>query len=92
MKDLITLLLHLITTIAKLLGSGGAKAVVAHSLLLKQQLLVINCSHKRVHSLSAHYKFSLASGRLNSNNVLSRNPTRQFDQNRCPDGFLSVIL
>ena len=38
MKDLLTLLLHLLTTIAKLLAPSGAKAVVADSLLMKQQL------------------------------------------------------
>jgi hypothetical protein len=43
-KDLVFLLIHLLTTIAKLLGPGGAKAIVADSLLMKQQLLVINCS------------------------------------------------
>jgi len=36
MKDLLTLLFHLLITIAKLLGPGGAKAVVADSLLLYQ--------------------------------------------------------
>ena len=41
MKDLPILLLHLLTTAAKLLGPGGAKAVVADSLLMNQQLLVI---------------------------------------------------
>jgi hypothetical protein len=35
-KDLVFLLIHLLTTIAKLLGPGGAKAIVAESLLLKQ--------------------------------------------------------
>jgi len=44
MKDLLILLLHLLTTIAKLLGPGGAKAVVVDSVLMKQQLLVINRS------------------------------------------------
>ena len=39
MKDLIVLLYHLLTTFAKLMGPGGAKAVVADSLLMKQQLL-----------------------------------------------------
>jgi transposase InsO family protein len=39
MKDLIVLLIHLLATLAKLLGPGGAKAVVADSLLMKQQLL-----------------------------------------------------
>jgi len=53
MKDLLTLLLHLLTTIAKLLGPGGAKAVIADSLLMKQQLLVINRSRRRAPNLSA---------------------------------------
>jgi hypothetical protein len=34
MKDLLILLTHLLTTIAKLLGAGGAKAVIADSLLM----------------------------------------------------------
>ena len=42
MKDLLILLAHLLTTIAKLMGPGGARAVVADSLPMKQQLLVIN--------------------------------------------------
>jgi hypothetical protein len=41
MKDLLILLARLFTTVAKLLGCGGARAVVAESLLMKQQLLVI---------------------------------------------------
>jgi len=42
MKDLLVLFAHLLTTIARLLGPGGTRAVVADSLLMKQQLLVIN--------------------------------------------------
>ena len=53
MKDLLLLLLPLLTTIAKLLGPGDAKAVVADSLLMKQQLLVINRSRRRAPNLSA---------------------------------------
>ena len=53
MKDLLILLLHLLITIAKLLGPGGAKAVVADSMLMKQQLLVINRSRRRAPNLSA---------------------------------------
>ena len=53
MKDLLVLLAHLLTTIAKLLGPGGAKAVVADSLLMKQQLLVISRSRRRAPNLSA---------------------------------------
>ena len=36
------MLAHLLATLAKLLGPGGAKAIVADSLLMKQQLLIIN--------------------------------------------------
>ena len=51
MKDLLVLLAHLLTTIAKLLGPGGAKAIVADSLLMKQQLLTINRSRRRAPNL-----------------------------------------
>ena len=57
MKDLLVLLVHLLTTIAKLLGPGGAKAIVADSLLMKQQLLVINRSRQRAPNLSALDRF-----------------------------------
>ncbi|MCP4454953.1 MAG: hypothetical protein GY809_26130, partial [Planctomycetes bacterium] len=53
MKDLLVLLAHLLTTIAKLLGPGGAQAIIADSLLIKQQLLVINRSWRRAPNLSA---------------------------------------
>ncbi|MGB5717650.1 MAG: hypothetical protein WBN81_11215 [Gammaproteobacteria bacterium] len=52
MKDLLVLLAHLLTTIAKLLGPGDAKAVVADSLLMKQQLLIVNRSRKRAPNLT----------------------------------------
>ena len=57
MKDLLVILAHLLTTIAKLLGPGGARAVVADSLLMKQQLLVINRSRRRAPNLSALDRF-----------------------------------
>ena len=53
------LLIHLMTTLAKLMGPGGAKAVVADSLLMKQQLLVINRSRQRAPNLSALDRFLL---------------------------------
>jgi hypothetical protein len=52
MKDLLLILAHLLTTLAKLLGPGGAKAIVADSLLLKQQLIVLNRSHRRAPNLT----------------------------------------
>ncbi len=57
MKHLLVLLAHLLTTIAKLLGPGGARVVVAGSLLMKQQLLVINRSQRRAPNLSALDRF-----------------------------------
>ena len=57
MKDLLVLLVHLLTTIAKLLDPGGAKAIVADSLLMKQQLLIINRSRQRAPNLSALDRF-----------------------------------
>jgi len=52
MKDLLILLAHLLTTIAKLLVPGGAKAIVADSLLMKQQLLIVNRSRQRAPNLT----------------------------------------
>lgn len=48
---------HLLTTIAKLLGPGGERAVIADNLLMKQQLLVINRSRRRAPNLSALDRF-----------------------------------
>ena len=47
MRDLAVLFLHLLATVARLAGSGGARAVVAESVLVKQQLLILNRSRKR---------------------------------------------
>lgn len=44
MKNLLLLLAHLLTTVTKLLGPGGTRALVADSLLMKQQFLVNNHS------------------------------------------------
>src|ERR1700680_2122997 len=47
MRDLAVLFLHLLATVARLARSGGAPAVVAESVLVKQQLLILNRSRKR---------------------------------------------
>jgi hypothetical protein len=46
-RDLAVLFLHLLATIARLAGPGGARSVVAESVLVKQQLLILNRSRKR---------------------------------------------
>ena len=57
MKDLFVLLIHLLTTIAKLMGPGGAKAVIADTLLMKQQLQVLSRSRQRAPNLSTIDRF-----------------------------------
>ena len=46
-RDLAVLLLHLLATVARLAGPGGARSVVAESVLVKQQLLILNRSRRR---------------------------------------------
>ena len=41
MRDVAILLIHLIATVAKLIGTGGARTIVAESLLVKHQLLIL---------------------------------------------------
>jgi len=71
MKDLLILLAHLLTTVAKLLGPGGARAVVADSLLMKQQLLVIKRSRRRAPNLLTldRFLFGLCSLFLNPRHI-----------------------
>lgn len=57
MKNLLLLLAHLFTILAKLVGPGGARAVVAENLILKQQLLIINRSRQRAPNLSVIDRF-----------------------------------
>ena len=53
MKNLLLLLAHLLTTLARVIKPGGVRAVVAENLLLKQQLLVLNRSRHRAPNLRA---------------------------------------
>ena len=46
-RDLAVLFLHLLATLARLAGPGGARSVLAESLLVKHQLLILNRSRKR---------------------------------------------
>ncbi len=47
MRDLAILFIHLLVTIARLFGPGGARSVVAESLLVKHQLLILSRSRER---------------------------------------------
>src|SRR5258705_11641773 len=59
MHELLLLAIHLFVTVAKLLRPGGVRAVVAESLLLKQQLIVSNRSRQRAPNLSTLDRFVL---------------------------------
>src|SRR5215475_13775227 len=51
MRDLIILLVHLITTVFRLAEPGGLRAVLAESVLIKHQLLIVNRSRRRAPNL-----------------------------------------
>ena len=53
MRDLVVLFIHFIAALARLLRPGGARSIVAESLLLKHQLLILNRSRQRAPNLSA---------------------------------------
>ena len=53
MRDPIILLVHLIATLARLMGPGGLRSVVAESVLVKHQLLILNRSRHRSPNLRA---------------------------------------
>ena len=53
MRDFVILFVHLIATVARIAGSGGVRSVVAESVLVKQQLLILNRSRKRAPNLRA---------------------------------------
>jgi len=57
MRDLVALTIHLFVTIARLLWPGGARSVVAESLLIKHQLLILNRSRTRAPSLHPADRF-----------------------------------
>jgi hypothetical protein len=60
MRDLVVLFIHFIATLARLLGPGGARSIVAESLLLKHQLLILNRSRHRSPNLWPHRLLSFA--------------------------------
>jgi hypothetical protein len=42
MRAIFMLIVHLLTTLARILGVGGTRAVVVETLLVKHQLLILN--------------------------------------------------
>jgi putative transposase len=52
MKDVIFLLLHLLSTVARLIQPGGSRTIIAENLLLKQQLIIHSRSRQRAPNLT----------------------------------------
>ncbi len=51
MRDSLTLFAHRVITLVRLIGPGGARSIVAESLFVKHQLLVVNRSRQRAPNL-----------------------------------------
>ena len=51
MRDLAVLFVHLITTVLRIAQPGGLRAVIAESVLIKHQLLIVNRSRRRAPNL-----------------------------------------
>ena len=64
MRDGLVLMAHLIVTIIKIMAPGGARAVVAESLLLKHQLLVLNRSRRKAPPLRVLDRILLGLGAI----------------------------
>jgi hypothetical protein len=57
MKRFFILVVHLLVILARLIGSGGARSMVAENRLLKQQLLVLSRTRQRAPHLSVIDRF-----------------------------------
>ena len=64
MRDILLLAIHVLTTLVKLLRPSGARAIVAESLVLKHQLLILNRSRKRAPHLTVWDRLLLGLGTL----------------------------
>ena len=58
MRDLVILFVHLIVTVARLARPVGFRSVVAESVLVRQQLLVLNRGRKRAPALAKQVQIS----------------------------------
>ncbi len=57
MRDFLVLLVHLIITICRLAKPGGLRSLLAESVLVRHQLLILNRGRKRAPNLSPVDRF-----------------------------------
>ncbi len=53
MRDVVTLFFHLIVVVVRLARPGGFRSVVAESVVVRHQLLILNRGRKRAPNLRA---------------------------------------
>ncbi len=75
MRTVLLLVVHFLATLAKLVGPGDARGVVADSLLIKHRLIVINQSRQRAPNLTGLDRFLFGFWSL------FMNPKRLFKSN-----------
>src|SRR5215467_10925984 len=66
MRDLILLLVHVVTTVMREFQPGGVRAVIAESVLTKHQLLILNRPRRRAPNLRILDRLIAGSVRLDS--------------------------
>jgi len=100
MRNLVVLFIHFIATLARLLGPGGVRSLVAESLLIKHQLLIANRSRQRspnLHSSRPHpRRLAGALGASNSSPPFcnrtealdTARPSQSYEQAKVPDAVL----
>ena len=64
MKEALLVIFHVMVVVAKTLGPGGVRAVVAENLLLKHQLIVLGRSRQRAPNLKVIDRFLFGFGSL----------------------------
>jgi hypothetical protein len=57
MSNLVILFIHFLATLARLLGPGGVRSIVAESLILKHQLLIVARSRQRSPNFLSKQKY-----------------------------------
>ena len=66
MRDVLILFIHLIVTLVRLALPGGLRSVVAESMLVKHQLLILNRGRKRAPNLRATERIIAVCARFSS--------------------------
>ena len=64
MRTFLVLCLHLMVSVAKLVGPGGTRGLLAETLLLKHQLLVINRARRKAPNLKTGDRILMGIGSL----------------------------